>query len=59
MNSTVLVGSMVNAKAVGYKSVEIAENEIDVVMAGYKGNFALEDFFGSRRNSLLDLRQVK
>ena len=47
MNSTVLVGSMVNAKAVGYKSVEIAENEIDVVMAGYKGNFALEDFMAA------------
>ena len=47
MNSTVLVGSMVNAKAVGYKSVEIAENEIDVVMAGYKGNFALEDFLAA------------
>ena len=47
MDSTVLVGSMVNAKAVGYKSVEIAENEIDVVMAGYKGNFALEDFLAA------------
>lgn len=47
MNSTVLVGSIVNAKAVGYKSVEIAENEIDVVMAGYKGNFALEDFLAA------------
>ena len=47
MVSKVLIGSMVNAKAVGYKSVEIAENEIDVVMAGYKGNFALEDFLAS------------
>lgn len=47
MDSKVLIGSMVNAKAVGYKSVEIAENEIDVVMAGYKGNFALEDFLAS------------
>lgn len=47
MDSTVLIGSMVNAKAVGYKSVEIAENEIDVVMAGYKGNFALEDFLAA------------
>lgn len=47
MKSTVLVGSIVNAKAVGKKSVEIAENEIDVVMAGYKGNFALEDFLAS------------
>lgn len=47
MKSTVLVGSIVNAEAVGKKSVEIAENEIDVVMAGYKGNFALEDFLAS------------
>lgn len=47
MNSKVLIGAMVNAKAVGYKSVEIAENEIDVVMAGYKGNFTLEDFLAS------------
>ena len=47
MKSTVLVGSIVNAEAVGKKSIEIAENEIDVVMAGYKGNFALEDFLAS------------
>ncbi len=47
MESTVLVGSMVNAKAAAYKSVKIAENEIDVVMAGYKGNFALEDFLAA------------
>ena len=47
MKSTVLIGSIVNAEAVGKKSVEIAENEIDVVMAGYKGNFALEDFLAS------------
>lgn len=47
MKSTVLVGSIVNAEAVGKTSVEIAENEIDVVMAGYKGNFALEDFLAS------------
>ena len=47
MKSTVLVGSIVNAEVVGKKSVKIAENEIDVVMAGYKGNFALEDFLAS------------
>lgn len=44
MKSTVLVGSLVNAKAVGEKSTEIASSHIDVVMAGVKGNFALEDF---------------
>ena len=47
MESKVLIGAMVNAKAVGYKSTKIAENEIDVVMAGYKGNFTLEDFLAS------------
>ena len=47
MNSTVLVGCMVNAKAVGKKSVELASSHIDVVMAGVRGNFALEDFLAS------------
>lgn len=47
MNSTVLIGSMVNGKAVAKKAIELCDNEIDVVMAGYKGNFALEDFLVS------------
>lgn len=47
MNSTVLVGSLVNAKAVGEKSVKLSKNHIDVVMAGVKGEFALEDFLAS------------
>lgn len=47
MNSKVLVGSMVNAKSAALKAIEICEGEIDVVMAGYKGNFALEDFLVS------------
>lgn len=47
MNSTVLVGCMVNAKAVGRKSAQLANSHIDVVMAGVKGNFALEDFLAS------------
>ena len=47
MNSKVLVGSLVNAKAVGIKSSEIAEDHIDVVMAGVRGEFALEDFLAS------------
>lgn len=47
MNSTVLIGSLINAKAVALKSVEIAENHIDVVMAGVRGEFALEDFLAS------------
>ena len=47
MDSTVLVGSMVNAKAVGRKSVQIAKTHIDVVMAGVRGKFALEDFLAA------------
>lgn len=47
MDSTVLIGCLVNAKAVGAKSVEMAKNHIDVVMAGVKGEFVLEDFLAS------------
>ncbi len=47
MNSTVLVGCLINAKAVAEKSVTIAENHIDVVMAGVRGEFSLEDFLSS------------
>ncbi|MBQ9160065.1 MAG: 2-phosphosulfolactate phosphatase [Methanobrevibacter sp.] len=47
MNSKVLVGSMVNAKAVGEKSSAIASEHIDVVMAGVRGEFAIEDFLAS------------
>ena len=47
MNSKVLVGSMVNAKAVGLKSIELAGEHIDVVMAGVKGEFAIEDFLAA------------
>ena len=44
MDSKVLVGAFVNAKAVATKSLELADNHIDLVMAGRKGNFALEDY---------------
>ena len=47
MKSTVLVGCMVNAKAVANISSKIAHDEIEVVMAGVKGRFALEDFLAS------------
>ena len=38
---------MVNAEAVGEKSVQLAEEHIDVVMAGVKGEFAIEDFLAA------------
>lgn len=47
MSSTVLVGSLANAKAVSHKSSQIATEHIDVVMAGVKGQFAIEDFLAS------------
>ena len=47
MTSKVLVGCLVNAKAVGLKSIELAGEHIDVVMAGVKGKFAVEDFLAA------------
>lgn len=47
MDSKVLVGSMVNAEAVGVKSIELASQHIDVVMAGVRGEFAIEDFLAA------------
>lgn len=47
MTSKVLVGSMVNAEAVGVKAVQLAEEHIDVVMAGVRGEFAIEDYLAS------------
>ncbi|MBR4446815.1 2-phosphosulfolactate phosphatase [Methanobrevibacter sp.] len=47
MNSKVLVGSLVNAKAVALKSIKLASEHIDVVMAGVKGEFAIEDFLAA------------
>ena len=47
MKSKVLIGRMINAKSVAEKSCEIGNNHIDVVMAGVKGKFAIEDFLAS------------
>lgn len=47
MNSKVLVGSLVNASSVGKISTKIATSHIDVVMAGVRGEFAIEDFLAS------------
>jgi 2-phosphosulfolactate phosphatase len=43
-SSTILIGSFVNAQAVASKAKELAENHIEVVMAGVNGEFAIEDF---------------
>ena len=47
MTSKVLIGSMVNAKYAGLKSIELASEHVDVVMAGVRGEFAIEDFLAS------------
>lgn len=51
MNSTVLIGCFINAEAVAEASLKIAKknkfSHIDIVMAGWKGNFAIEDFLAS------------
>jgi len=51
MNSTILIGCFINAKAVAEASLKIATknnfSHIDIVMAGWKGNFAIEDFLAS------------
>jgi len=51
MNSTVLIGCFINAKAVAEASLKMVKennfSHIDVVMAGWKGNFAIEDFLAS------------
>ncbi len=42
-----LVGSFINAQTVARKAKEIATDHIEVVMAGVRGNFAIEDFLGA------------
>jgi 2-phosphosulfolactate phosphatase len=47
MKSKVLVGSFVNARAVAKKAMDIADNHIEIVMAGVEGRFSIEDFLGA------------
>jgi 2-phosphosulfolactate phosphatase len=47
MESKVLIGSFINAKSVAKSCLELAENHVDIVMAGIKGHFAIEDFLAS------------
>jgi 2-phosphosulfolactate phosphatase len=42
-----LIGTFINAKAVARKAREIATDHIEVVMAGVRGDFAIEDFLGA------------
>jgi 2-phosphosulfolactate phosphatase len=47
MKSQILVGCFTNAKAVAAAAKELATEEIEVVMAGVEGRFAIEDFLGA------------
>lgn len=51
MHSTILIGCFINAETVAKTSLEIAKKNnykhIDVVMGGWEGNFAIEDFLAS------------
>lgn len=47
MTSTVLIGTFTNCKAVAKVAVELAEEHIDVVMAGFNGRFGIDDFLGA------------
>lgn len=44
MNSKVLIGCLNNAKYVAEVSLKLAKTHIDVVMAGVRGEFAIEDY---------------
>lgn len=47
---SVLIGALVNARAVAEESLEMAEKEgvgISLILAGKKGRFSLEDFVGA------------
>lgn len=47
MKSQVLVGCFTNARAVAAAAKKLATEEIEVVMAGVEGRFAIEDFLGA------------
>lgn len=44
MMSKVLIGSFINSQAVAQRALELADDHIEVVMAGVKGKFVIEDF---------------
>ena len=43
----ILIGAFVNAKAVAKAALELAEDEIEIVMGGYNREFAIEDFLAA------------
>lgn len=47
IKGSALIGSFINARAVARKASEIASDHVEVVMAGVRGKFAIEDFLGA------------
>jgi 2-phosphosulfolactate phosphatase len=47
MKGIPLIGSFINAKSVAREALKLAQNQIEVVMAGVNGRFAIEDFLGA------------
>ncbi|MGB9936555.1 MAG: 2-phosphosulfolactate phosphatase [Methanobacterium sp.] len=47
MKAKSLIGSFVNAKSVAKAASKLAEDHIEIVMAGVRGRFAIEDFLGA------------
>ena len=47
MKSTVLIGTFINSKSVAKAAVELAENHIDVVMAGFNKDFGIDDYLAA------------
>ena len=47
INGRALIGSFINAQSVAKKAEKIAKDHIEVVMAGVRGQFAIEDFLGA------------
>jgi 2-phosphosulfolactate phosphatase len=47
MKGQVLIGSFLNANKVAEKALDLAEENIEIVMAGVNGKFVIEDFLGA------------
>jgi 2-phosphosulfolactate phosphatase len=43
----VLIGSLINSESVGKACLNLAKSHVDVIMAGVRGNFAIEDYLVS------------
>ena len=57
----VLIGSSINARAIAEASLDLAQDEIELIMAGVKEVFVMEDFVGAGLiiNELIKIAQIK